>query len=131
MSRALVILDTKAKRETAAGWCRNAPYGTRVEFREAKRSGAQNDRMWAMLTEIARQRPNHHGVKMTADLWKIVFMQALGMELRMMPTLDGDGFFPMGHRSSELSKAEMTDLQNLMEAWAAREGVELREGEEA
>lgn len=124
MSRALLILNTKAQRDKAVTWCVNAPAGTRVEFREARRTTEQNDRMWAMLTDIARQRPTHNGVKMTADLWKAVFMQAAGAEMTMLPTLEADGFFPLGLRSSELSKAEMSALIELMFAWGAANEIQ-------
>lgn len=123
MSRAVLILGGKAQRDRATAWVAKAPINTRVEFREPKRSLPQNDRMWAMLTDIAKQRPNHNGAKMTADLWKAVFMQALGAEMTMLPTLECDGFFPIGLRSSELSKSEMSDLMELMTAWGAAHGV--------
>lgn len=123
MSRAVLILAGKAQRDRATAWVANAPINTRVEFREPKRSVPQNDRMWAMLTDIAKQRPNHNGAKMTADLWKAVFMQALGAEMTMLPTLECDGFFPIGLRSSELSKSEMSDLIELMTAWGTAHGV--------
>ena len=123
MSRAVLILGGKAQRDRATAWVSNAPVNTRLEFREPKRSLPQNDRMWAMLTDIAKQRPNHNGAKMTADLWKAVFMQALGAEMTMLPTLECDGFFPIGLRSSELSKSEMSDLMELMTAWGAAHGV--------
>ena len=123
MSRAVLILGGKAQRDRAPAWIANAPINTRVEFREPKRSLPQNDRMWAMLTDIAKQRPNHNGAKMTADLWKAVFMQALGAEMTMLPTLACDGFFPIGLRSSELSKSEMSDLMELMAAWGAAHDV--------
>ena len=54
MSRPLVILNSKANRETAANWCRNAPEGTQVEFRERLRTDDQNRKMWASLTDLAR-----------------------------------------------------------------------------
>lgn len=123
MSRAVLILGGKAQRDRATAWVANAPVNTRLEFREPKRSIPQNDRMWAMLTDIAKQRPNHNGAKMTADLWKAVFMQALGAEMTMLPTLECDGFFPIGMRSSELSKSEMSDLMELMAAWGAAHDV--------
>lgn len=119
MSRALLVLSNKAVRDRAMAWVAKVPDGTRVEFREARRSHEQNDKMWAMLTDIARQRPTHNGVKMTPDLWKAVFMQAAGAEMTMLPTLEADGFFPLGLRSSELSKAEMSGLIELMNAWVA------------
>lgn len=123
MTRALLILTGKAKRDQAIGWIAKAPPGTRVEFREPRRSVEQNDKMWAMLTDVARQRPTHNGIKMTPDLWKAVFMQAAGAEMTMLPTLQCDGIFPLGLRSSEMSKAEMSGLIELMFAWGATQGI--------
>lgn len=127
MARALLVLSNKAVRDRAMAWVANAPVGTRLEFREARRSHEQNDKMWAMLTDVARQRPVHNGVKMTPDLWKAVFMQAAGAEMTMLPTLEADGFFPLGLRSSELSKAEMSDLIELMTAWGAANEIQWTE----
>lgn len=94
-----------------------------VEFKEKGRSGDQNSAMWGLLGQILKQRPTHNGVKMSGVLWKAVFMQALGAEMVMLPTLDGDGLFPFGHRSSKLKVAQMTDLIELMLAWCAKEGL--------
>ena len=55
MSRAVVILGLQSERKRAADWCMKAPAGTIVEFKESKRTTEQNSRMWAMLTEVARQ----------------------------------------------------------------------------
>lgn len=55
MSRALLILSNQAVRQRAIHWVKNVPAGTRVEFKEPKRTLPQNDRMWAMLTEISRK----------------------------------------------------------------------------
>lgn len=129
MSRWTFIL-TKSNRELVRKWLDRAPDGFRLEIAEPKRSTDQNAKLWATLTDIARQRPVHNGVKMTPDLYKAVFMQALGREMVMLPTLNGDGFFPIGHRSSELSKAEFSDLLELIHAWAAQNGVALHESEE-
>ena len=52
MSRALLILSNPTVRARAINWIKNVPDGTRVEFKEPKRTLPQNDRMWAMLTEI-------------------------------------------------------------------------------
>ena len=121
------FIARKDTRELIRRWVERAPDGFRIEIREPTRSDAQNRALWVRLTEIARQRPNHNGVKMTPELWKAVFMQALGAEMVMLPTLEGDGYFPMGHRSSLLSVSEFCALIELINAWAAREGVALRE----
>lgn len=122
MSRATVILDSPHARAKAAGWIAKAPSGTRVEFKASKRSIPQNDRMWAMLTDIAQQVP-WHGVRMTPDDWKLVFLDGLKRELRIVPNIDGTGFINLGRSSSDLSKSEMSDLIELIAAFGANHGV--------
>jgi hypothetical protein len=68
-----------------------------------KRSLPQNDRMWAMLTDLAAQ-VKWHGLRLTADDWKLIFLDALKREVRMVPNLDGNGFVSLGRSSSDLSK---------------------------
>lgn len=131
MSRPLVILNTRAKRETAARWCMNAPDETLVEFRKRKRTDPQNAAFWGLLSQVQRQRKIHNGVKMTKELWRFVFMQAWGSEVTFLPTLDGDGMFPMGLRSSQLAVGEMADLITFILAWCAREGLAVEHFEEA
>lgn len=126
-----IILDRPANRETAAQWCRTAPHGTVIEFRAAKRSDDQNSALWGLLAQVQRQRPTHNGVKMTPELWKSVFMQAWGSEVTFIPTLDGDGMFPMGLRSSKLTKAEFADLLTFILAWCAQEGLTVEHFEDA
>jgi hypothetical protein len=116
-----IILRTRQDRGRAVRWIETAPDGTVVEFKQKGRSNDQNAAMWSVLTQINRQRPVHNGVKMSAVLWKAVFLQALGAELVMLPTLEGGGLFPFGHRSSKLTKDEMSNLIELMLTWAATE----------
>jgi hypothetical protein len=131
MSRAVIILGRQDDRARAANWCMNAPEGTQVEFRERLRTDDQNRKMWASLTDLARQRPFHNGVKMNPDTYKAMLMHALGHETRFIPTMDGDGVFPLGFRSSRLTIPEMSDLLELLHAFAAREGVSLSNQTEA
>jgi hypothetical protein len=98
-----------------------------VEFKQKGRSNDQNSIFWSLLTQVTKQRPTHNGVKMSAVLWKAVFLQALGAELVMLPNLDGDGLFPFGHRSSKLTVSEMSDAIELIFAWGASNGVTFRE----
>lgn len=131
MSRVTVILNSKASREQAARWVMNAPVNCRVEFKETKRSIPQNDRMWAMLTDVARQVP-WHGIKLPADDWKLIFLNALKRELRLVPNLDGTGFVNLsGQSSSDLSKQEMTDMIELIYAFGAQHGVVFHDQAEA
>ena len=122
MSRTMLVLNSAAIRERAARWAATAPAGTRVEFKEPKRSLPQNDRMWAMLTDVASQL-TWHGLRLSPDDWKLIFLDALKREVRMVPNIDGNGFVNLGRSSSDLSKAEMSDLMELIAAFGARHGV--------
>lgn len=122
MGRALIILNGLAARRKATAWVAKAPLGTRIEFKASKRSLPQNDRMWAMLTDVATQLP-WHGVKLTADDWKLIFLDALRAEVRIVPNLAGNGFVNIGRSSSDLSKAEMTELMDLIDVFGAEHGV--------
>jgi len=122
MSRALIVLRRNEDRARARQWVERAPPGTRIEFKATKRSLPQNDRLWAFLTEIAAQK-TWHGMKLSAADWKLIFMDALKKELRIVPNLDGDGFVNLGRSSSDLSKEEFSDLLELVTAWGAEKGV--------
>ncbi len=130
MSRALVIIKNAAERAKAARWIAAAPWGTRVEFKTSKRTHPQNDRMWAMLTDIASQK-EHAGRKYTTDQWKVLFMHACGREIQFILSLDTETFIPWGQRSSDLSKQEMTDLIEFMFKWGAENGVKFNDPTEA
>ncbi len=126
MSRALVVVNTRADRDKIAAWAAKAPWGTRVEFKATKRTMPQNDRMWAMLTDIAQQK-EHAGRRYTPDQWKVLFMHAVGREVQFIPSLDSSTFIPWGQSSSDLSVGEMTDLIEFMFSWGAEHGVVFHE----
>src|SRR5690554_6470558 len=115
MPRALIVLNSFIDRARASSLLQRAPAGTRVEFKAAKRSLPQNDRMWAMLTDVASQL-EWHGMKLRPDDWKLIFLDALKREVRAVPNLDGTGFVNLGRSSSDLSKEEMSDLMEIIAA---------------
>lgn len=84
------------------------------------RSLAQNARLWAMLTEVSQQ-VDWYGRKLTAEEWKHVFSASLKKQ-DVVPGLDG-GFVVLGLSTSKMTKSEMSDLQTLMEAFGAQQGV--------
>lgn len=122
MSRHVLVLRSTAEKERAWRYIKAAPFGTRLEFKASKRSLPQNDKMWAMLTEVAAQK-EHGGRKYTPDIWKCLFMKALGKEIQFVPALDGVSFLPLGYHSSDLSKNEMSELIEFVHAWGAENGV--------
>ena len=60
----------------------------------------------------------------TADDWKILFLDALDRETRMVPNLDGTGMVGIGRSSSSLSKEEFSGLLSIVYEWGSRNGVE-------
>lgn len=92
-----------------------------VEVRPETRSLAQNARLWAMLSDISRQ-VDWHGRKLTPEEWKHVFTAALSKQ-DVVPGIDG-GFVVLGKSTSKMTKAEMAELQTLMEAFGAEKGVQ-------
>ena len=122
MSRALLILGRPDIADKAISWIRKAPRGTRLEFRAPKRTTDQNSLLWACLGDVAAQVP-WHGLKLSPDDWKLIFLDGLTREMRIVPNLDGTGFVNLGRSSSKLSVPEMTDLIELIYAFGARHGV--------
>lgn len=128
MSQAQITLSSRYDRERATKWIAQAKPGTRVIFKDAKRSVAQNDKLWAMLTEVATQ-VEWHGKRLTPDDWKLIFLDALKRELQLAPNIDGTGFVNLGRSSSNLSKAEFGDLLELIAMFGANHGVKFRDQE--
>lgn len=119
MSRALLVLSTDEIRKRAKSWIDKLPEGTRVTFQEPKRTLPQNNLLWKLLTDVATTR-THCGRKYPPDVWKAIFMSALGKEMQFVPSLNGQGLIPLGHRSSELSVKECIELIDFIEAWLAK-----------
>ena len=130
MSRHLIIINGNGDRNRAMALIAQVPEGTRVEFRASKRSLPQNARFWAALSDIARQ-VKWHGVKLRADDWKLIFMDALPRETRVAPNLNGDGFVNLGRSSRDLTREEMSDIIDLMYAFGANHGVRFNDGLDA
>jgi hypothetical protein len=107
---------------TAKNWLM-AGHRLTLEIRPEKRSDAQNRRLWSMLHDISTQ-VDWYGQKLSDEEWKDVFSAALKKQ-KAVPGLDG-GFVICGQRTSKMTKAEMAELQTLMEAFAAERGVVLK-----
>ena len=122
MSRAVLIIGNAKGREQAARWIDIAPVGTRVEFKKPRRTLPQNARLWAMLTDVARQI-KWHDERYTPEEWKLMFMDALNREIRFAPALNGRGVVNLGTSSSDLSVEEMSDMIELIFAFGAEHGV--------
>jgi hypothetical protein len=113
-------------RQKAKRWVDGVPPNSRIEFKAPKRTLDQNSKMWCLLGKIAAQVP-WHGLKLSTDDWKLIFLDALKREVRMVPNIDGNGFVNLGRSSSDLSKEEMGDLITLIHAFGAQQGIEFHE----
>lgn len=132
-----VLRLTPSNRDQAIRWIdraialgRDAAAWT-MELREARRTEEQNAALHGLIGQIMKQRPTHNGVRMDMALWKASFMQALGEEIRFVPTLGGDGVFPIGLSTKALNKARFSELIEFVLSWAATEGLEIKHFDDA
>jgi hypothetical protein len=120
MSGQTVILATERSRQLAKSLIDRAPPRAIVNVRESKRTTDQNALMWSLLSDIARAKPE--GRRHTAEMWKALAMHACGHAVQFENGLDGQPF-PVGFRSSRLTKAQMSELIEFLFAYGARHGV--------
>ena len=91
-----------------------------VTLGREKRSKSQNARLWATLTDVADQ-VEWHGQKLSQEDWKHIFTASL-IKQRAVPGIDS-GFVVLGQSTSKLSKAQFSDLLELIYAFGANHGV--------
>ncbi len=129
MTRATLILASNAVRDRAHNWIDRVPPGTRVEFKAPRRSTDQNALLWSLLTDIASQVV-WYGQKLSAEDWKDVLTASL-RKARVVPGIDPGTFVPLGMRTSDMSKAEFSELIELIYAFGAQQGVKFHTEENA
>ena len=93
-----------------------------VTIKPETRSSAQNRRMWVLLQALADQVV-WHGQKLSASEWKDACSAALKRQ-RVIPGLEGSGFVVLGTSTSTMSRAEMGDLQDFIEAFGTQHNVD-------
>jgi hypothetical protein len=120
-----VILRSPSQRALAHKFIEQAPDGAVVNVREATRNASQNARMWAMLSDVSRAKPE--GRKWVPETWKAAFMHSLGHQMRFAEALDGTGPFPLGYRTSRLTVKQMADLITVIAEYGDRHGVQWSE----
>ncbi len=121
MGKTFILSHDMARRNALAA-VSGAPPGYVVEVREPKRSLDQNAHLWALLTQLSAAKPE--GREHTPDTWKLLVMHAAGHACQFEVGLDGRPF-PVGFRSSKLTKRQCMDLIDWIYAYAAEQGVEL------
>jgi hypothetical protein len=141
MTARTLFLDTDHARERMANAWRYAcamlsegkSVRVRIDEKKATRSLEQNDKMWAVLTDISRQ------VQWAVDGamqfvepedWKHILSAGLKRHQRVAQGVDG-GFVILGQRTSQMSIGEMCELIELAQAFGAEHGVVWSEGRRA
>jgi hypothetical protein len=119
-----IRLVSRLNRERAKRLIDQAPDRAIVNIRPETRSNEQNALLWSLLSEVSRAKPD--GRQHTPDVWKCLFMQACGHAVQFEVGLDGKPF-PLGFRSSRMTKEQMTDLIEFILQYCAEKGVQMQE----
>lgn len=115
-----ILLHGPSQRAFAKSLIDQAPAGAVVTVKEAVRSTAANDKMWALLSDISRAMPD--GRRHVPEVWKSLMLHACGHAVQFEMGLNGQPF-PTGFRSSKLSKSQMSDLLEFIIQWGDEKGV--------
>lgn len=125
--RKYFILAHDVARSNAKIAVAEAPEGYAVEIKPITRSLAQNAKLHALLTDIAKAL-EWAGAKRDVETWKrlltAAWLRARGEPIEMLPALDGHGVDIVFRRTSELSVNEMIELIEYIQAWAVDKGIE-------
>jgi len=116
----VVYLRGNYQKDLAKRLIDKAPENAVVRISPERRSDDQNAKMWAMLSDISRAKPD--GRVHTPDVWKALFMSACGHEVQFLMGLDGNPF-PAGFKTSKLRKDQMADLITFIAEYGDRHGV--------
>lgn len=124
-SKRSIFLTTRFARKRAHALLDAAPQGWVMKLAAPTRSDVQNKKLWPMIADIQRQVPEM--APYSAEDIKLRFLNALGVEMRFLPALEGQGAFPIGLRSSTLTVEQFSGLIELLYAFGAKHGVEWSE----
>lgn len=121
MTGQTLILGSERAEEEAVRVIKAAPQGSVMTVKPPTRTIDQNDKMWAMLSDLSRAKPE--GRKYTPKVWKTLVMHKLDHEMRFEMALDGNGMVPVDYSSSSMTKAQMSDMIEAMYEYGGRHGV--------
>ena len=113
-------------RTRAAECIAQAPDGYIVEVKEATRSLEANAKLHACLHDISNQLV-WHDLRMNVEEWKrlltAAWARAEHQPVKLVPALDGQGFDILYHRTSCMTRTEMSSLIEYVLAWGTDRGV--------
>ena len=123
MSRKAFTLHTPEQRRKVARLVSELPKFSRVEVKGPARTLDQNNKLWAMLTDLEEQAQWHGKPRSTGD-WKDLMTAAVKVAegLEAVPGLEG-GLMILGLHTSDMDVAEMADVITYMLKWGDEHGV--------
>ena len=99
-----------------------------------ERTTEQNSALHAILSDVAGQK-EWCGQKLPVAVWKRLLVAAFERANRrpaeMYPSVDGHGMDIVYTHTSRMSKQELSELIEWIQAWAIDQGIVLREPEAA
>lgn len=121
-------LRTNQQKENAIQFIRTIPTDLQrplvITISEMTRTVAQNDKMWAMLTDISRQ-VEWYANWLTPEEWKHVITAALKGQ-KTVPGING-GFVVLGLSTSKMTIPEMCDVIECAYAFGTEHNVQWSE----
>lgn len=117
---------TPATKLKASASVLNSPDGYYfTEPKPATRSMLQNDKMWAMLTDVSNQVAwpvNGVMTKLPPEDWKSIITASIETENRMAMGING-GVVMLGKSTSKMTIKEMIDVIDFLHAFGAERSV--------
>lgn len=123
MAETLVLVND-AVRDKARDWIKRAPEGSKVTFSRPKRTSEQSRLFWSLCGQLS-SKAKYHGYTLSKDDWRTLMVSGIRKEMRIVPSLNNDGIVALDRSSANLTVAEMAACIELIEAWAATNGVDL------
>lgn len=128
MTHTTVLRDWTQARDIltrSASWIKRritAGHPVVLTLDDERRSIEQNALLHALIAEIAASH-EWAGKRRDVETWKRLFVaawcRANGESVEILPALDGVGVDVVFRRTSRMSKAEVSDMIDWIEAWRA------------
>jgi hypothetical protein len=119
-----VILRGQPQRNLAKQFIDKAPENSVVKISPLTRSSEQSNKMWGLIEDVMNAMPE--GRQHTKEVWKAIFMNALGHETAFAMGINNE-IFPIGFKSSQLSVRQMSDLIEMIYSYGAKHNVKWSE----
>jgi hypothetical protein len=117
----IVILGGGWSRKRAIEAIMRAKDGDVCRIGPRTRTDEQNDKLHAMIDDIRKQVEGAE--RWSKEDWKLRFLHALRNETRFLPDIEGEGLFPVGQKTSTLTKEQFSALIEIIYEWGARRCV--------